>query len=80
MSRVLPEKASESSLKNILGYCTAPLVSVDYNGNVFSSTIDAELTTVIDGTFVKAVSWYDNESGFSARMIDLTVLMASRGL
>ena len=69
------KKAADGSMKGILGFSTAPLVSIDYNGNLHSSTIDAELTTVLDGNFIKAVSWYDNESGFSARMIDLTTLM-----
>jgi glyceraldehyde 3-phosphate dehydrogenase len=72
--------ASEGALKGILGYSTAPLVSIDYNGNEDSSTIDSELTSVIDGNFIKVISWYDNESGFSARMADLTVHMARKGL
>ncbi len=67
-------------MKGILGFCTAPLVSIDYNGNEASSTIDAELTHLIDGNLVKVISWYDNESGFSARMVDLTVHMARKGL
>jgi glyceraldehyde 3-phosphate dehydrogenase len=74
------KKAAEGPLKGILGFSTLPLVSCDYNGNVHSSTIDAELTAVIDGNFVKVISWYDNESGFSARMIDLTLHMAKKGL
>jgi glyceraldehyde 3-phosphate dehydrogenase len=74
------KKASEGSLKGILGYSTVPLVSIDYNGSEFSSTIDAELTHVIDGNFIKVISWYDNESGFSARMLDLTSFMAKKGL
>lgn len=73
-------KASEDSLKGILGYTDAPLVSVDYNGNTNSSTIDGDSTSVIDGNFAKVISWYDNESGFSARMIDLTLWMAKKGL
>lgn len=72
--------AAEGPLKGILGYSIAPLVSIDYNGCEFSSTIDADLTHVVDGNFVKVISWYDNESGFSARMLDLTVMMASKGL
>lgn len=63
--------ASETSLKGILGYETAPLVSHDYNGNILSSIVDAELTSVIGGNLAKVIAWYDNESGFSARMIDL---------
>jgi glyceraldehyde 3-phosphate dehydrogenase len=72
------KKASEGALKGILGFCTDPLVSMDYNGCINSSTIDADLTHVVDGNFVKVVSWYDNESGFSARMLDLTAYMAKK--
>jgi glyceraldehyde 3-phosphate dehydrogenase len=72
------KKASEGPLKGILGYCTAPLVSHDYNGNIDSSTIDADCTSVLDGNLVKVISWYDNESGFSQRMLDLTVYMARK--
>lgn len=74
------KKAAEGPLKGILGFVTAPLVGIDFNGNTHSSSIDAELTSVIDGNFVKVISWYDNESGFSARMVDLTVHMANKGL
>jgi glyceraldehyde 3-phosphate dehydrogenase len=74
------KKAAEGPLKGILGYSTEPLVSIDFNGCENSSTIDAELTTVIDGNFIKVISWYDNESGFSARMIDLTHFMVRKGL
>jgi len=74
------KKASEGSLKGIMGFSTAPLVSTDFNGSELSSTIDAELTAVLDGNFVKVISWYDNESGFSARMLDLTLHMARKGL
>jgi len=55
-------------------------VSTDFNGNTHSSTIDAELTNVVEGTFIKVISWYDNESGFSARMLDLTQFMTQKGL
>jgi glyceraldehyde 3-phosphate dehydrogenase len=72
--------AAEGSMKGILGFSTAPLVSIDYNGCTQSSTLDAELTHVLGGNFVKVISWYDNESGFSARMLDLTELMAKQGL
>lgn len=73
------KKASEGAMKGILGYSTAPLVSIDYNGCLNSSTIDSELTHVVGGNFVKVISWYDNESGFSARMLDLTTYMAKKG-
>ena len=70
--------ASEGSLKGILGYNTAPLVSVDFNHNPASSTFDATLTKV-QGNLVKVSSWYDNEWGFSNRMLDTTVaLMAAK--
>jgi glyceraldehyde 3-phosphate dehydrogenase len=74
------EKASKGAMKGILGYSTEPLVSHDYNGCLNSSTIDAELTTVIEGNLVKVISWYDNESGFSQRMLDLSVHMARKGM
>lgn len=74
------QAAASGPMKGVLGYSTAPLVSVDFNGCVNSSTIDADLTYVIDGNFVKVISWYDNESGFSARMIDLSLFMTRKGL
>ena len=74
------KSASETSLKGILAYSTDPLVSVDYNGNLFSSTIDAELTMVMEGNLIKVIAWYDNESGFSQRMIDVTSFLASKGI
>jgi len=74
------EAASKGSLQGILNTEKAPLVSIDYNGNTFSSTVDLELTSVLDGNFAKVIAWYDNESGFSARMIDLTLKMASKGI
>lgn len=74
------KKYSETTLKGVLGYETQPLVSIDYNGSTLSSTLDAELTTVLEGNLVKVVSWYDNESGYSARMLDLTAYVAGAGL
>jgi len=67
--------ASEGPLKGILCYNDEPLVSIDFNHNPASSTYDAGLTKVIDGTCVKVVSWYDNEWGFSNRMLDTTVAL-----
>ena len=67
--------ASEGPLKGILDYNDEPLVSVDFNHNPASSTYDSGLTKVIDGTCVKVVSWYDNEWGFSNRMLDTTVAL-----
>jgi len=74
------KKASETNLKGILGYATKPLVSIDYNGCINSSTIDSALTLVMAGTMCKVISWYDNESGFSQRMLDLTKWIAEKGL
>jgi len=74
------KKASETTLKGVLAYETQPLVSIDFNGNTLSSTVDSELTTVVEGNLVKVVSWYDNESGYSARMLDLTAYMAQADL
>ena len=68
--------AAEGPLKGILAYCEEPLVSCDFNGNPSSSTVDAATTTVIGGTMVKVMSWYDNEWGYSNRIIDLVQLMA----
>lgn len=62
--------ASQGALKGILGFSEEPLVSIDYNGCTQSSTVDAMSTDVIGGHLVKVVSWYDNETGFSYRMLD----------
>ncbi|UOF90063.1 type I glyceraldehyde-3-phosphate dehydrogenase [Fodinisporobacter ferrooxydans] len=72
--------AAEGTLKGILGYSELPLVSKDYQGNKLSSVIDALSTMVIDGTMVKVVSWFDNEWGYSNRVVDLAAFIASRGL
>jgi glyceraldehyde 3-phosphate dehydrogenase len=65
--------ASAGPLKGILAYTEAPLVSVDYNHDPASSTYDATLTRVLPSGLVKVCSWYDNEWGFSSRMIDTTL-------
>jgi glyceraldehyde 3-phosphate dehydrogenase len=65
--------AAAGPLQGILAYSDAPLVSVDFNHDPASSTYDATLTKVIEGTLVKACSWYDNEWGFSNRMLDTTL-------
>ena len=70
------QTASTGTMKGILGFSEEPLVSVDYIGNTASSTIDAGLTMVVGGKLAKVVSWYDNEMGFSARMLDVTKFMA----
>ena len=66
----LMKEASNGALKGILAYSDGPLVSVDFNHDPASSTYDATMTKVIDGTLVKVCSWYDNEWGFSNRMLD----------
>jgi glyceraldehyde 3-phosphate dehydrogenase len=68
--------AADGPLKGILSYTDAPLVSVDYNHDPHSSIYDATMTKVIEGTLVKACAWYDNEWGFSNRMIDTTLAWA----
>jgi len=72
------KEASETYLKGILDYTDLPLVSMDYVGNTFSSTVDSACTMVIGKRLVKVVAWYDNESGFSARMIDVCGLLGAR--
>ena len=67
--------ASEQELKGVLAYCDEPLVSIDFNHDPASSTYDSKLTRVIDGRLVKVVAWYDNEWGFSNRMLDTTVAL-----
>lgn len=69
-------KAAEGPLKGILEYCEDPIVSQDIVQNPHSSVFDSKLTMVIDGNFVKVVSWYDNEWGYSARCVDLFKKMA----
>ena len=69
--------ASEGKLKGILEYSDGPLVSIDFNHNPASSVFDATLTKVSAGTLVKVCSWYDNEWGFSNRMLDTTVALMS---
>jgi glyceraldehyde 3-phosphate dehydrogenase len=72
--------AAEGPMKGILAYSTAPLVSIDFKGNANSSIVDAEYTKVMDGNFVKVLSWYDNEWGYSNRCVDLLRLLVKRGL
>ncbi len=72
--------ASEGDLKGILDYSEEPLVSTDYNGSPASSTIDALSTMVMEGNMAKVISWYDNESGYSNRVVDLAEYIASKGL
>ncbi|MGA2115855.1 MAG: type I glyceraldehyde-3-phosphate dehydrogenase [Bryobacteraceae bacterium] len=72
--------ASEGSLKGILGYTEDPVVSTDMLHNPNSSIVDAQLTKVLDGNLVKVVAWYDNEWGYSTRVVDLIAFMAAKGL
>ncbi len=69
--------AAEGSMKGILQYCEDPIVSHDIIDNTHSSIFDAELTMVMDGNFVKVISWYDNEKGYSTRIGDLTAKLAT---
>jgi glyceraldehyde 3-phosphate dehydrogenase len=70
------KRASEQELKGVLNYTTAPNVSIDFNHDPHSSTLHMDQTKVIDGTFVRVLSWYDNEWGFSNRMADTAVAMS----
>lgn len=65
------KKVAEGPMKGVLEFCTDPVVSTDIIGNTHSSVFDSLLTQVIDGNFVKVVSWYDNEYGYSCRVVDL---------
>jgi glyceraldehyde 3-phosphate dehydrogenase len=69
--------ASEQELKGVLNYNDKPLVSIDFNHDPASSTYEAPLTKVVEGRLVKVVSWYDNEWGFSNRMLDTTVALVN---
>jgi len=73
INKLVKAAASSAPLKGILAFTEAPLVSVDYNHDPASSTYDATMTRVIDGTLVKVCAWYDNEWGFSNRMLDTTL-------
>ena len=73
VNKILKEAAATAGWKGVLAYNDGPLVSVDFNHDSHSSVFDATLTKVTDGTLVKVCSWYDNEWGFSNRMIDTTV-------
>ena len=73
------KKAAAGPLKGILEYTEEPLVSVDFNHNPASGTVDAQLTKVLEGTLVKVCAWYDNEWGFSNRMLDTTLAWSRAG-
>ncbi len=70
------KSAADGKMKGIMQYCTDPIVSKDIVGNPHSSIFDADLTMVMDGNFIKVVSWYDNEWGYSNRCVDLFRKMA----
>src|SRR5438034_5526471 len=74
------KEAADGPLKGILQYSTDELVSVDFKGNPQSSIVDAAYTKVMDGDFVKLLSWYDNEWGYSSRCVDLLRLLVKKGL
>ena len=73
-------EASKGSLKGIMQYIDEPLVSIDFRGNPYSSIIDSQYTSVMDGDFVKVLAWYDNEWGYSSRCVDLLRFMDKKGL
>jgi glyceraldehyde 3-phosphate dehydrogenase len=75
----LVRAAAEGPMKGILAYTSAPLVSIDYNHDAHSSTYDATMTRIIDGNLVKVCAWYDNEWGFSNRMLDTTLAWSRAG-
>ena len=68
--------AAEGPMRGILEYCQDPIVSSDVIGNPASSVFDSLATTVLDGLLVKTLSWYDNEWGFSNRVVDALLMMA----
>jgi glyceraldehyde-3-phosphate dehydrogenase (NAD(P)) len=77
VNNVLKE-AANGSMKGILDYNDLPLVSSDFRGTDCSSTVDANLTIVLDGDMVKVIAWYDNEWGYSQRVVDLAEIVASK--
>lgn len=74
------KEAADGPLKGIMNYSEEPLVSSDYNGDPASSTIDSLSTMIVGDNLVKVVSWYDNEWGYSNRVVDLALYVASKGL
>jgi glyceraldehyde 3-phosphate dehydrogenase len=74
------EAAAEGYLKGILGFSNLPLVSIDYKGNPISSIVDGLSTMMLGDNMVKVLAWYDNEIGYSNRVIDLVSLIAAKGL
>ena len=74
------KKASETYMKGILGYCDESLVSIDFKEDEHSSIVDSRATMVLKGNMVKLLSWYDNEWGYSCRLVDLTNYIIGKGL
>jgi len=72
-------QAAEGALKGVLAYSEAPTVSVDYNGDPHSAIVDGTGTFVVEGNLVKVMAWYDNEWGFSNRMVDVAKLLVQKG-
>jgi glyceraldehyde-3-phosphate dehydrogenase (NAD(P)) len=72
------QEAAEGPLKGVMEYSDLPLVSSDYRGHDASSIVDASLTMVMGGDMVKVMAWYDNEWGYSQRVVDLAELMAEK--
>ena len=72
--------AANGPLRGVLQVTTDQLVSIDFKGNPHSSIVDAAYTSVMDGDFVKVLSWYDNEWGYSSRCVDLIKFLAEKGL
>ena len=72
------KEAAEGRLKNIMAYCEEELVSIDFTSSPSSAIVDAPLTNVVDGNFVKVFAWYDNESGYACRMRDLAIYMGNK--
>jgi glyceraldehyde 3-phosphate dehydrogenase len=73
-------EAANGALKGILGIADEPLVSSDFKGDARSSIVDAPYTKVMEGDFIKVLSWYDNEWGYSSRCVDLLRTIAQKGL
>ena len=80
VNAALKKAAESAALKDFLGYCEEPLVSIDFKGDPRSSIVDAMSTMMIDEDMVKIVSWYDNEWGYSHRVVDLIEYMIKKGL
>lgn len=74
------KRAAENELKGILGYSELPLVSRDYNGSPYSAIVDALSTKVMDGNLVKVLAWYDNEWGYSCRVVELIEYIGKKGI